>query len=211
MSADSKEPRLPPDLRVDLPASERRDTLRGVGEPSDLVDPGKTDPRLRQEEFTVPPQLWRRPPSGWFRQFARTPEVEASTRASEQPESVAEVRRARPKRWVPIALIVAAIVGLFAGWRLLQPPAAVTSPAAVAATVTPIAATAVAEPVAAPVVATATATSTGSATATAPGEEVTQPPRPKTVPLAVPSSAPNPLPATSTKTPNAPDPDRPFL
>jgi hypothetical protein len=46
---------------------ERRDTLRGVGDdpPSEAPD----EPRARQGEFTVPPQVFEKPNTGWFRRL----------------------------------------------------------------------------------------------------------------------------------------------
>lgn len=139
MSADSKEPRLPPGLPIDVAPAERRDTLRGVGDPMDPEPAPPPTPeeerRLRQEEFTVPPQLWRRPPSGWFRQFARAPEPPAGASPSEPKvaeggatlEGPAQHEAAHPtsspSRWLPVALIAFAALALFAGWRLLRTPA----------------------------------------------------------------------------------------
>lgn len=183
MSADSKEPRLPPGVPIDVAPAERRDTLRGVGDP---MDPDSASPptpeeerRLRQEEFTVPPQLWRRPPSGWFRQFGRAPGTPAApsppepkaTEGGATLEGPAEHEAAHPTssstRWLPLALIALVALALFAGWRLLR------TPAPIAAAVNPPA-TATSQP---PEVPPATAT---------PAVTESQPA------LAAPSSAPSP-------------------
>jgi len=118
-----------------------RDTLRGVGgssePPTDPAEaPDGEQPRLRQVEFTVPPEIWRRPPSGWFRQFVRAapaapPADEPGPKASEPDAALdgamglgAALPTSRPRRWLPLAFVAAVVLALLAGWRLFGARAA---------------------------------------------------------------------------------------
>lgn len=221
MSADSKEPRLPPGVPIDVAPPDRRDTLRGVGDPMD-PDPAppptpEEERRLRQEEFTVPPQLWRRPPSGWFRQFARAPEPPAAASPSEPKaaeggatlEAPADHQAAHPPsrstRWLPLALIALAALALFAGWRLLRTPAPSTvavDPPATATSLSPepppaTATPAVAQPQPAPAAPSITPAPPASAEIARPTKKpaIASPPSSATAPStsAPPSSAHGPI------------------
>jgi hypothetical protein len=151
LSDDSKEGRSIRGLASGAVVPDRRDTLRGVGDSSDAEDTGGVetpatleDRRLRQKEFTVPPQIWKRPPSGWFARFARTEgqhsgpndaltneqaqkrDDEAAPTHEQEVETAAvkaTLAGSHPQRRVPamLAVLLFAAVVLAIVWRVLGP------------------------------------------------------------------------------------------
>lgn len=120
MSADPNDKAVLPAVFTASP--DQRDTLRDASGGS--PDAGSTEPaaqpeasRLKQAEFTVPPQIWTRPSTGWFTRLRR-----AEPPGTPPAGTAIAATGAAPRRTTLLPVVIVtllAALGLLAAWHLL--------------------------------------------------------------------------------------------